>query len=74
MNELLDKGWVVIFMSTDGIDVNLKKSKLAANGIEAVTFNHQDTMLKSLNDTNFMVSLFVHGNDLEKSKEIIENN
>jgi hypothetical protein len=72
MEELIKKGWVIIFKSIDSIDVNLKKSKLIASGVEAITFDHQDSMMTSLNDTNFMVSLFVHKNDEEKAKGIIE--
>ena len=73
MTGLDKKDWVSIFQSMDGIDVNLKRSKLESAGIESNTFNHQDSMLKSLNDTDFMVSLYVHVNDEEKAKEIIQN-
>lgn len=73
MEELIKKGWTQILKSTDGSDLNILKLKLADSGIEAVVFDHQDSMLKSLNDTNYMVSLFVHENDVEKAKQIIEN-
>lgn len=73
MEELIKKGWTLILKSTDGSDLNILKLKLADSGIEAVVFDHQDSMLKSLNDTNYMVSLFVHENDVEKAKQIIEN-
>ena len=73
MEELLKKGWVQILKSTDGTDMNILKLKLADSGVEAVTFDHQDSMLTSLNDTNYMVSLYVHENDVEKAKKIIEN-
>ncbi|MFT4752877.1 MAG: hypothetical protein ACI85Q_000413 [Salibacteraceae bacterium] len=72
MADLDKRNWVSIFKSMDGVDVNLKRSKLEAAGIESNTFNHQDSMLKSLNDTDFMVSLYVHQNDEEKAKEIIK--
>ena len=72
MEELTKKGWITIFKSMDGIDVNLKKSKLEASGLSATTFNHQDSMLKSLNDTNFMVSLLVHKDDEATALEIIK--
>lgn len=72
MEELIKKGWVLIFKSVDGSDVKIKKSKLSASGIEAVAFDHQDSMIPSLNDTNFMVSLFVHQKDEEAAKKIIE--
>ncbi|MGB0392044.1 MAG: putative signal transducing protein [Salibacteraceae bacterium] len=68
------KDWVSIFESMDGLDVNLKRSKLEASGIESNTFNHQDSMLKSLNDTDLMVSLYVHIKDEAKAREIISNN
>lgn len=72
MNGLDKDGWVSIITSTKELDINLKKSKLESNGIEAIIFNHQDSMLKSLNDTDFMVSLYVHENDIENAKKIIE--
>jgi hypothetical protein len=74
MASLDKKDWVSIYKSMDGVDVNLKRSKLEAAGIESNTFNHQDSMLKSLNDTNFMVSLYVHKDDEAKATEIITNN
>lgn len=73
MSGLNKEGWVNIFKSTDRIDVSLKKSKLANAGVDAITFNHQDSMLASLNTTDFSVSLYVHENDIEKAKKIIEN-
>lgn len=73
MEGLSKEGWVSVYKSTDGTDVNLLKGKLQSMGIDAVTFNHQDSMLTSLNDTNYSVSLYVHENDVEKVKEIIEN-
>lgn len=73
MEELIKKGWVMIIKSTNGSDMNILKLKLADSGVEAITFDHQDSMLKSLNDTNYMVSLYVHENDVEKAKQIIEN-
>jgi hypothetical protein len=73
MEKLEKDGWVSIFKSADSIDVNLKKSKLEAAGINSVTFDHQDSMLTSLNDTKLMVSLFVHKNDVDKAREVIEN-
>lgn len=72
MNVLNKDGWVSILTSNHELDINLKKSKLESQGIEAIVFNHQDSMLKSLNDTDFMVSLYVHENDIEKAKQIIE--
>jgi hypothetical protein len=68
------KDWVSIFKSMDAVDVDLKRSKLEASGIESNTFNHQDSMLKSLNNTDFMVSLYVHIKDESKALEIIQNN
>lgn len=73
MSGLNKEGWVMILNSTDSTDVNILKLKLASMGIEAITFNHQDSMLTSLNDSNYAVSLYVHENDVEKAKEIIEN-
>lgn len=72
MNTLNKDGWVSILTSNTELDVSLKKSKLESQGIEAIVFNHQDSMLKSLNDTDFMVSLYVHENDVDKAKRIIE--
>tara|TARA_R110002050_G_scaffold200591_1_gene335510 strand:+ start:55237 stop:55455 length:219 start_codon:yes stop_codon:yes gene_type:complete len=71
MEELLKKGWVLIFKSVDGTDAKIKKSKLSAAGIEVIAFDHQDSMMTSLNDTNFMVSLFVHQKDEASAKEIL---
>ena len=65
--------WVMIAKSTDGTDVKILKLKLADSGIEAVTFDHQDSMLTSLNDTNYSVTLYVHQNDVEKAKALLEN-
>lgn len=73
MKEFKKEGWVNIFKSMDGLDVGIKKSKLESVGIEAITFNHQDSMLTSLNDTDFMVSLYVHENDLPRASEVIQN-
>lgn len=74
MTGMDNKDWVSIFESNDSVDVNLKRSKLEAAGIESNTFNHQDSMLKSLNDNDLKVSLFVHVNDEEHARQIIENN
>ena len=73
MAEFDKEGWVKIFTSTDSIDVSLKKSKLAEAEIEAISFNHQDSMLASLNTTDFSVSLYVHQNDVDRAKKTIEN-
>ena len=73
MSEFDKNDWVSIFKSMDNIDVKLKRSKLEAAGIESNIFNHQDSMLTSLNSTDFSVSLYVHQNDEQKAKEIIEN-
>lgn len=73
MTDLDKNGWVSIFKSTDGVDVDLKRSKLESAGIESHTFNHQDSMLTSLNSTNFSVSLYVHKDDVAKATEIIKN-
>lgn len=73
MAELDKEGWVKIFTSTDSIDVSLKKSKLAEAEIEVISFNHQDSMLASLNTTDFSVSLYVHQNDVDSAKKAIEN-
>jgi hypothetical protein len=72
MNGLGKDNWVSILTSSKELDINLKKSKLESQGIEAIIFNHQDSMLKSLNDTDFMVSLYVHENDVENAKKVIE--
>ena len=71
MEELIKKGWVMIFKSGDATDVRIKKSKLMDSGVEAITFDHQDSMLTALNDTNFSVSLFVHKKDEETARKII---
>ena len=73
MTSIDKKDWVTIFQSTDSVDVNLKRLKLENSGIESNTFNHQDSMLKSLN-SDFMVSLYVHLKDEKKAREVIENN
>ena len=73
MEGLNKEGWVSVYKSTDGMDVNLLHGKLESMGIDAIIFNHQDSMLTSLNDTNYSVSLYVHENDVEKVKEIIQS-
>ncbi len=73
MSGLNKDGWVMVLRSTDSTDIDILKLKLADMGIEAITFNHQDSMLTSLNDTNYSVSLYVHENDVKKAKEIIDN-
>ena len=74
MTDLEKNGWVSIFKSNDSVDVDLKKSKLAAAGIEANVFDHQDSMLTSLNSTKLSVSLYVHKDDEAKAQDIIQNN
>jgi len=73
MGGLNKDGWVMISKSTDSTDINILKLKLADSGVEAITFDHQDSMLTSLNDTNYSVSLYVHESDVDKAKKIIEN-
>lgn len=73
MSDLQKDGWVSIFKSNDSMDVNLKKSKLESLGIEAVIFDHQDTMLPTLNETKLRVSLLVHENDQERAENAISN-
>ncbi len=74
MTDLDKNDWVSIFKSMDKVDVDLKRSKLEAAGIESNTFNHQDSMLTSLNSTDYFVSLYVHINDEVKAIDIIQNN
>lgn len=73
MSGLNKEGWVMVYNSIDGTDITILESKLNELGIEATTFNHQDSMLTSLNDTNYTQSLYVHEKDLARAKEIIEN-
>ncbi len=73
MNKEIKEGWVMVYNSIDGTDINILASKLNDMGIEAVAFNHQDSMLTSLNDTNYTMSLYVHESDVAKAKEVIEN-
>ena len=73
MAGLNKEGWVPVYTTTDSLDVQLLHAKLSEMGIESVAFDHQDTMLTSLNDTNYSVSLYVHEKDADKVKEIIEN-
>lgn len=74
MNDLQKDGWVSIFKSNDSMDVSLKKAKLESMGIQAVIFDHQDSMLPTLNETKLRVALLVHENDQEKAKDAISNN
>ena len=53
MSGLNKEGWVMVYNSIDGTDITILESKLNELGIEAITFNHQDSMLTSLNDTNY---------------------
>jgi hypothetical protein len=73
MEDFKKDDWVMVFSSPDSTDVNILKLKLADSGIDAVIFNHQDSMLTSLNDVNYSVTLYVHENDAAKAKQIIEN-
>ena len=73
MGGLNKDGWVMISKSIDATDITILKLKFADSGVEAITFDHQDSMLTSLNDTNYSVSLYVHEKDVDVAKKIIEN-
>lgn len=65
------EGWKEIYRSGDRFDVKVMEARLKEQGIESVVFNHQDSMYKSLNDTNYGVALYVKNEDVEKAKKII---
>ena len=65
--------WTVIAKSSDKFDLELKQAKLKEAGIDALLFDHLDSMYKMLNDTNYGVGLFVHKKDEEKAITIIQN-
>lgn len=71
MEDLIKNGWVNIFQSTDSFDAKLVQSKLENQGIEVVIFNHQDSMMTSLNSSQYGVSLFVKEKDVLKAKDLI---
>lgn len=71
MNEFNKEDWVEILQTTDKFDANLLKSKLTEKGINAVAFDHQDSMMTMLNASKLMVTLYVHKDDEEKAKSII---
>lgn len=71
MSEFKKEEWVEILKTTDSFDANLLKSKLSEQGIETVAFDHQDSMMTMLNSSKLMVTLYVHKNDFEKAKTII---
>lgn len=68
-----NEDWVLIYSSGDKFETDLLKVKLENNGINVVQFDHEDSMYKSLNDTNYEVGLYVHKGDAERAKKIIQN-
>ena len=66
------KDWVAVYKSTDKFDVELIQGHLKEAGIESVVFDHQDSMMKMLNDTNYSVSLFVHPENVTIATEYIQ--
>ena len=65
--------WEVIYKSSDKFDIELKQARLKEIDIESLIFDHLDSMIKNLNDTNYGVGLYVHKNDVERAKAHIEN-
>ncbi len=72
MSKDLNNDWVLITASADKFDLELKKKRLEEAGILSVLFNHQDSMIPSLNETDYEVGLYVHRSQAEKAKAIIE--
>tara|TARA_B100000780_G_C21119407_1_gene453296 strand:+ start:763 stop:987 length:225 start_codon:yes stop_codon:yes gene_type:complete len=70
MSEFND--WVVVYTSTDKFDVELIQGHLKEAGIESVVYDHQDSMMKMLNNSNYSVGLFVHPENETVAKEYIQ--
>jgi len=69
MSETQD--WVIVYKSGDRFDIELIQARLKEMGVESVIFDHQDSMVKPLNDTNYAVSLHVHPDHEAKAREYI---
>lgn len=65
--------WEIAYKSADKFDIELKQAKLKELGIESLIFDHQDSMYKMLNDTNYGIALYVHKKDISKAKAHLEN-
>lgn len=65
--------WEIVYKSSDLFDMELIQARLKEINIESIIFNHQDSMIKMLNDTNYGVGLYVHKDNVERAKELIDN-
>jgi S-methylmethionine-dependent homocysteine/selenocysteine methylase len=64
--------WKEVYHSSDKFAVELVKAHLDQANINCVILDQQDSMVKTINETDFNVRLFVHPNNESKALEIIE--
>jgi hypothetical protein len=66
------KDWNLVYETNDKFDAELIQAHLREMDIEAYVFDHQASMFKSLNQTNYAVGVYVHPENVDKAKAYIE--
>lgn len=67
----MDQSWTIVYSSFDLSELEIIRSFLLDNEIDAIVLNKQDSMYVNLNSIS-PVELFVKNDDVIKAKHLIE--
>ncbi|MAX79651.1 MAG: hypothetical protein CL843_05690 [Crocinitomicaceae bacterium] len=68
----MDNNWKLVYASSDSFEVKVIEAKLKESNIECVFFNHQDSEFPNLNTSKLEAGIYVHEDDFENAKSIID--